>query len=75
VFRAFFGDDVITDFTARGSNHDYLKIDHTLAASFPEVISHASQVGADTLITFGEDSILLQNTQVSSLNSGDFLFF
>jgi len=32
-------------------------------------------VGADTLITFGEDSILLQNMQVSSLNSGDFLFF
>ena len=63
VFRAFFGDDVITDFTARGSNHDYLKIDHALAASFPEVMSHATQVGADTLITFGEDSILLQNTQ------------
>jgi VCBS repeat-containing protein len=69
VFGANFGADVVTDF----DNTDTLKFvgGYTTAA---QVLSHASQHGADVLIVSGADSILLKGVALSSLSAGDFLF-
>lgn len=67
VFTAGHGDDVITDFAAGGTN-DRLQI------SGYSKYDSKEQVGSDTLLTFGGDSILLKNVDADHLTSVDFLF-
>jgi hypothetical protein len=77
VFRAKAGQETITDFTpASGATAgDLLQIDPTLATSFANLLTHATQVGANVSISFPTgESLLLQNVQLSSLHAGDFLF-
>ena len=47
----------------------------TAAGSFTEVMAAAVQVGADSVITFGEeDSVTLLGVDVLNLEEGDFVF-
>lgn len=67
VFTAGHGDDLIIDFVA-GSTSDRLQI-----SGYSRYDTKA-QVGSDTLLKFGQDSILLKNVDADDLTSADFLF-
>jgi hypothetical protein len=71
IFGPGFGNDIITDF---GNGPDQIQFDHTVFANFAAVQAATHQVGADTVITHGSDSITLQHVTASSLHAGDFLF-
>ena len=71
MFRDGFGQDTATDF-APGSSvlsfHDGLFVDG------PDVLSHATQVGDDVVITdSGDDTITLKHVELTALNASDFL--
>ena len=75
-FRAGFGRDVITDFTASGAGHDTIAL-HGIAGlnSFAQVLSHAKQVGTGVVISAdANDTLTLSNVTKSSLVSHDFAF-
>jgi len=74
VFAASFGKDVIKDFAATGRSHDVIQFSKTTFDSFASVLSHASQVDQDVVISSGSDTLTLKSTKLSSLNSGDFHF-
>ena len=68
MFKRGDGADVITDFTAGGTD-DRLVIRGY--ADYRELV----QQGADTLVVFSDhDSILLKNVQVSAVQDSDFTF-
>lgn len=73
-FAANFGNDVIKDFDAVGRRHDVVEFSKSDFDSFASVLSHASQVGQDVVISAGSDSLTLKNTKLSSLDSHDFHF-
>jgi Ca2+-binding RTX toxin-like protein len=71
VFTGAFGTDRVMDFGPA----DKIELDHTLAADFAAVMSHASQVGGDVVVAFDPAiSITLQGVNLANLNAGDFLF-
>lgn len=71
-FGAGFGHDVITDFKAVD---DEIRFSGAGFTSFADMMSHATQVGANVLITNAAgDSLQLNNIQMASLQSADFLF-
>ncbi|MCA6117927.1 hypothetical protein J6524_24060, partial [Bradyrhizobium sp. WSM 1738] len=74
VFAANFGRDIIKDFAASGTVQDTIQFSKTVFDSFASVLSHASQVGQDIVISTGSDTLTLKNTKLSALNSGDFHF-
>ena len=68
VFNAGFGDDVITDF----KNNDRIQFEDGLFQN-PELVLMASeQVGDDTIITVGTNTVTLLGVQLSSLQADDF---
>lgn len=72
VFGPGFGDDIITDFKAV---EDEIRFQGAGFTSFADMLAHATQVGANVLITNAAgDSLQLNNTQIASLQSADFLF-
>ena len=71
IFGPGFGHDTITDF---GDGPDQIQFDHTVFANFAAVQAATTQVGLDTVITHGADSITLQHVTASSLHASDFLF-
>jgi Ca2+-binding RTX toxin-like protein len=71
VFSSGFGQDIITDF----SSSDKLRIDHAIFANWTTLLSHAQQVGTDTVITASAgNTITLQNLAVSSLTASQVEF-
>ncbi|HMM88329.1 Ig-like domain-containing protein [Bradyrhizobium sp.] len=74
AFAANFGNDVIRDFDAVGRRHDVVEFSKSEFDSFASVLSHASQVGQDVVISAGSDSLTLKNTKLSTLDSHDFHF-
>ena len=68
VFNAGFGDDVITDF----KNNDRIQFDDDLFESPEAVLIASEQVGEDTVITAGTNTVTLLGVQVSSLQADDF---
>jgi hypothetical protein len=77
VFGSSPGQETITDFTPSSisATSDVLQIDHTLSPSFTDLMSHATQAGADVSISLPSGSgLLLQNVQLLSLHAGDFVF-
>jgi Ca2+-binding RTX toxin-like protein len=74
VFAPNFGNDVIKDFNAWGSGHDTIQFSQSVFDSFATVLSHASQVGQDVVISAGADTLTLKNTKIGVLNSHDFHF-
>ena len=74
VFAPDFGHDTITDF-AFGYTHDVIEIDHTILATFAQVVAHSRQVGSAVVITVdADDSITIKNAQLSYLRPYDFDF-
>jgi Ca2+-binding RTX toxin-like protein len=71
VFGPAFGNDTVTDF---GNGPDHIEFDHTVFANFAAVQAAMHQVGADTVITHGTDSVTLQHVTATSLHASDFLF-
>jgi hypothetical protein len=72
VFHTGFGRETVTDFD---TSQDVIALDHTLFSSFSSVMQHAAQSGSSVLITYDRaDVITLQNTTLSSLGAGDFVF-
>ncbi|MFB9978584.1 beta strand repeat-containing protein [Mesorhizobium kowhaii] len=75
VFRAGFGHDTIMDFAAGATVSDVIEFSQDLFVDYTAVLAAASDVGSDTLITLdANNSILLHNVTVASLNANDFLF-
>ncbi|KAB0678091.1 hypothetical protein [Aureimonas leprariae] len=69
AFGPDFGKDVVNGFAAgAGPNHDVLRFDAALAADYASLLSHITQVGPDTLISFGNaDSVLLKGVSTASI--------
>lgn len=75
VFAKDFGHDTIKDFTAYGRNHDVVQFSKSVFDNFADVLSHASQVGRDVVISAGpNDSLTLKNVKLWSLDKSDFHF-
>ncbi|MBY3378945.1 calcium-binding protein [Rhizobium laguerreae] len=75
VFKADFGKDSVTDFSAGAGIGDVLDISNDLFADFASVMAAATQVGVDTVITHDANtSITLKNVALTSLHQDDFRF-
>ena len=74
VFAPNFGNDTVKGFTAGGSGHDTIQFSQSVFDTFASVLSHASQVGQDVVISSGNDTLKLLNTKLSALSSQDFHF-
>ena len=75
VFVAGGGRDVITDFTA-GGTEDKLDVSKTAFdfKTFDDVLAHAHQHGHDTIIDLGHhDGVVLKNVDVTALTADDFI--
>lgn len=67
-----FGDDVLIDFKP---GEDDIRLVGAGFTNFADVIAHATQSGANVIISNASgDSLQLNNVQLASLTSGDFLF-
>ena len=76
IFTTGDGADTIGDFVAGAGSDDVINL-HSMAGftSFAQVQAVASQVGANTVLTFGGgDSITLTNVTASTLHQDDFIF-
>lgn len=73
VFGVGFGDDVITDFDR---HNDHIQFDHNELGSFGDLMSHATQVGCDVVITtdLGDATLTLWNTSLNDLKESNFIF-
>ena len=72
VFRAGFGNDVVTDFT---TGHDVLELHDGLFADAGAVLAAATQTGTSVTITVdASDSIVLQNFTLANLSISNFTF-
>lgn len=76
VFHAGFGQDSIADFAAgSGLGHDIIQFDDALFADFAAVMSSATQVGNNVVISYDIDNQLtLQSRTLASLVAEDFQF-
>jgi hypothetical protein len=74
VFAPNFGNETVNGFIAGGSGHDTIQFSQSVFDSFASVLSHASQVGQDVVISSGNETLKLLNTKLSALNSQDFHF-
>ncbi|AZO79705.1 hypothetical protein BLM15_20450 [Bosea sp. Tri-49] len=74
VFRTGYGHDVIDDFQGGPGIGDIIALDPALASSFAQVMALATQVGANTVISFGETaSLTLVGFAKANLTADDFL--
>ncbi|HEY4404550.1 MAG TPA: NF038122 family metalloprotease [Xanthobacteraceae bacterium] len=72
VFGPGFGQDKIMDFQ---TDHDTLQFSLSLLTNFAAAMADAKQVGASTVIsTDANDSVTLQNVNMSSLTAANFSF-
>ncbi|PBC18633.1 hypothetical protein CK226_33720, partial [Mesorhizobium sp. WSM4311] len=75
IFKAGFGLDTITDFTAGAASDDIIQFGNDVFADFASVLAAASQVGADTVITHDAGNTLtLKNVALANLHQDDFQF-
>jgi Ca2+-binding RTX toxin-like protein len=74
VFNTGFGKDVITDFTAGTvTGHDVLNFSSAIFATFGAMQAAATQVGANTVITAGANTVTLNNVTKANLVAADFI--
>lgn len=72
---ASFGKDTITDFVAGAGSADLIEIDDAVFANLSVVLAAATQVGADTVITYdANNTITLKNVTKTNLHADDFQF-
>jgi hypothetical protein len=73
VFAPGDGQVTVTDFSP--GQGDVVDLSHEPGLqTLADVLAASSQQGADTVITFGSDTLRLQNVSVSSLTSTDFIY-
>jgi Ca2+-binding RTX toxin-like protein len=75
------GQDVITDFAAKGPNHDTIELAHglTTATDFSSLLPHITQTGSGNTVNSivflgGDNSITLLGVAKSDLSAADFHF-
>jgi Ca2+-binding RTX toxin-like protein len=76
AFSGAFGADIVTDFTATGTSHDWIQLPFGVASSFAalQAAGAVSQVGADVVIrASATDTVTVQKVTVAAI-SGDFQF-
>ena len=67
MFNAGFGHATIADFDI---DHETINIDHTLFADVSDILAHATDVGADTVITdAANDTIILQGVTLAQVQA------
>ncbi|MBY5592404.1 RTX toxin, partial [Rhizobium leguminosarum] len=75
IYSLNWGHDTITNFVATGSAHDTIRIDHSIFADWESLFAASSQYGNDTIVTADIDNtVVLRNVALTSLDSGDFFF-
>ncbi len=75
MFRAGWGSDTITDFSAGAASGDVVHLQFFGFSTFGQLIAAATQIGADTVIDVGAGQTLtLQNVILGNLVDGDFIF-
>ncbi|MGX1788181.1 calcium-binding protein [Bosea sp. NPDC055332] len=75
VFASGFGKDTITDFVAGSGATDVIQIDDAVFADLSAVLAAATQVGADTVITYDANNMItLKNVTKANLHADDFQF-
>lgn len=75
IFDPGFGKDTITDFAECGSSVDVIGFDNDVFADFASVLTAASQVGSDTLISANVNTRgMLKNVVLANLHQDDFRF-
>lgn len=77
VFAPGFGHDTVTDFTPRGSGHDYLVFDRALFSTASSVLAHTDNLGVGgyaRIVLDANNDITLSGIHKADLVSGDFLF-
>ncbi|MEJ1161679.1 calcium-binding protein [Prosthecomicrobium sp. N25] len=72
LFKWGAGDDHITDF--HGDAGDRIDIDVAGVTSWAGLLSHASQVGMDVVITIGTAHLTLEGLHLSDLDANQFVF-
>ena len=74
TMNAGFGVDIITDFTAGAAGgHDVLDFASSIFATFAAMQAAATQVGANTVITAGANTLTLTNVTKANLVAADFI--
>jgi Ca2+-binding RTX toxin-like protein len=73
-FGSGYGTDIFIDFKAGKTSGDSILFDFTDATNFKDAMSHATQVGKNTVFTFGTDKLTLQNVSMSQINADDMQF-
>lgn len=69
------GFDTIRDFSATGRETDTIRLDGFGMTSFADVAARSQQVGADTIIDFGNgDGVALRNVSAADLTAANFQF-
>jgi Ca2+-binding RTX toxin-like protein len=67
------GFDTIRDFAATGSGIDTIQLSGFSVTSFADLANYMGQVGADTVLSFGNgDSVVLKNIAMSDLTAANF---
>lgn len=75
VFAAGFGKDTILDFVAGAGTDDTIEFDDAVFADLSAVLAAATQVGADTVISYDADNtVTLKNVAKTNLHADDFRF-
>lgn len=75
VFGRFVGHDTITDFDARGDDHDLIQFSRDMFSGFEELRDHMQSRNGDVIITIDEhNSITLEDVNIRHLDASDFLF-
>jgi len=74
VFASTFGHSTIEGFTVAGPGQDTIQFSKSVFDNFASVLSHASQVGQDVVISSGSDTLTMKNTKIGTLTSHDFHF-
>jgi hypothetical protein len=77
VFGPSMKNATITDFvphTLANTNHDVIEFDAGMFSNFSDLLSHATQVGANTVLTDHQgDTFTLQHVTASNLSISDFI--
>ncbi|WP_431323469.1 M10 family metallopeptidase C-terminal domain-containing protein [Rhizobium sp. YTU87027] len=75
VYSPNWGHDIIENFVATGAWHDTIRIDHTIFADWASLLAASHPTDSSTIITAdANNTIMLWNVSLSSLQSADFQF-
>lgn len=74
VFGANFGNDIITDFIAGNGTHEVIVFAKASFATIADILSHATQVGADSVIADSAgNTVTLIGVSIADLKAVDFM--